>query len=440
MAKNIIRHTLNNIFMTLAFIGILGLFVFLSTKYKFRTDMTEAKQFTLSERTIEILRSLDTPIHITAFYLREDPRGIYLEDLLEEFARYTDEIEFQFIDPELEPAAAQRYQITTYNTVVFEVLDKRMNIFVADENALIRAIARIASPKRQTVYFLSGHGERDPDNAEGSGYSQIRSLLEMNNFDVKTLNLATKGEIPSDIDFLVIASPLNSLMSAESEIITRYLNAGGRAILLQDPGNGYYFDEILKDSGVQFRRDIVSDPQQALFGIDPYSVVVDSYPSTPITQGIAQTVFYGVRSLQIEPVSATTVTVIAQTSDESLSNAVIEGEPDVEEDTRHGPLPIFAAIEYPNPSTSSGTTRLIVGGDSDFASNMGLVLIGNADLFTSLINWVTDEEIVSTTPRLPAIRYLTLTPGQSNIVLYGGVILMPLIMFMMGGLIWWRQR
>ncbi len=58
-----------------------------------------------------------------------------------------------------------------------------------DEQSLTGAILKVSRETQKVVYFLTGHGQRDPGGFEQSGYSQVRDALERDNCVVSTLNL-----------------------------------------------------------------------------------------------------------------------------------------------------------------------------------------------------------------------------------------------------------
>ena len=46
----------------------------LSENYKFRLDLTEGKEYTLSNATRNILKNLDKPVTVTAYFSKEIPK------------------------------------------------------------------------------------------------------------------------------------------------------------------------------------------------------------------------------------------------------------------------------------------------------------------------------------------------------------------------------
>ena len=58
----------------LLIVGILIIFNLLSVQYYFRIDLTEDKQYTLSESTKNIMESLDEPITVKAYFSENLPQ------------------------------------------------------------------------------------------------------------------------------------------------------------------------------------------------------------------------------------------------------------------------------------------------------------------------------------------------------------------------------
>ena len=89
----------------LLIVGILIIFNLLSVQYYFRIDLTEDKQYTLSEATKNIMESLDEPITVKAYFSENLPPNIArtkkdFEEYLIEYARLSDNnLIYDFINP-----------------------------------------------------------------------------------------------------------------------------------------------------------------------------------------------------------------------------------------------------------------------------------------------------------------------------------------------------
>jgi ABC-type uncharacterized transport system involved in gliding motility auxiliary subunit len=431
-----------------AFLGILALLNFLGDRHHGRLDLTEFQDYTLSPQTIQILSDLTEPVRVTAFFVQGDPAQQGLDDLLAEYMYHTDKITYEVVDPDVQPFVAQQYGITSYGTIVFESAGRRQDSLTVDEQGITGAILKVSRASQKVVYFLTGHGERDPGGYDQSDYSEIRDALERDNYVVNTLNLAISSTVPADASVLVVAAPGTPLLEQESEAISAYLQQGGKALIMQEPGREPALSEVLSEWGVEYDDDVVIDPERGLFGVDPLSPVVDSFPFSEITRDLPGVVLSTVRSITrtVEQPEGVTALALVESSAGSWGETDFEAlgrqeaRYDVGADSA-GPLSMAMSVEAQGEGEATVGTRLVVFGDSDFAGNASLTLGGNGDLFLNSVNWLAEEEeLISIRPKPPVSRVLILSPGQARFLQYSSVIFLPAAVLLVGAVVWWRRR
>jgi ABC-type uncharacterized transport system involved in gliding motility auxiliary subunit len=431
-----------------AFIGILVLVNFLSDRHHNRLDLTEVGEFTLSPQTVQILSNLAEPINITAFYTEADPRQQDLEDLLTEYAYHKDKISYEFIDPDLKPSVAMQYDITSYGTIVFESAGRRQDIFGVDEQDLTSAILKVSRETQKVVYFLTGHGERDSSGYDQWEYSGVREALEADNYVVNTLNLAISNTVPTDASVLIVAAPQVPLLEQENEAISAYLEDGGKGLIMQEPGQEANLGGVLANWGVVYGDDVIIDPDQGLFGLDPLSPVVDRFTFHEITKDLPGVVLSTARSVSRTVQKPENLSILSlvessagswgETDFEALGNQIAEYN---EGEDLPGPLAMATSVETQETEEGAPSTRLVVFADSDFAANSSLMLGGNADLFLNSVNWLAEEEeLISIRPTPPVMRTLVLSPGQARFIQYSSVIVLPAVVLVIGAVVWWTRR
>ncbi|MDQ7052721.1 MAG: Gldg family protein [candidate division KSB1 bacterium] len=118
MFRRSTKYTANAVTSAVVVLGILGLINFIASEHNWRLDTTAAKQFSLSDQTIKVLKNLNDDLNITAFYKAEDQQE--MQDLLKEYANISPKVKYEFIDPDKKPAIARQYGITSYGTTVIE--------------------------------------------------------------------------------------------------------------------------------------------------------------------------------------------------------------------------------------------------------------------------------------------------------------------------------
>jgi hypothetical protein len=181
----------------------------LATRGNYRFDLTPQKKYSLSALTAQVLQNLAQPVQVTVFYRRGDreKHNELLSLMTEENPRFS----YQLFDLDRAPGLAQRYGVTAYGTTIVESAGNRLTVPVTDEERMVNALLRV-SQSQKTIYFLTGHGENDPIDAEERvGYGVLRQVLETENYRVRPLPLLHAGMVPQDADLLIVSGPKEEL-------------------------------------------------------------------------------------------------------------------------------------------------------------------------------------------------------------------------------------
>jgi len=454
---------------TLTVLAVIVLVNFLAGRHHHRFDLTENKDFSLSEQTIKVLEGLPREVTVTSFSRETDPGHQKLKDLLEEYAYRSPVLSVKYIDPDRNPGEVRRYNVTELGTVVIESGKSETRITTSDEEALTNALIKVTSDKERAVYFTGGHGEHDINGTERDGLSALKGVLEKQNYVVKPLVL-NQG-VPADATALVIAGPDKPFLETEVAMIADYAGRGGRLLLMQDPGADPGFAALLAGYGAVVRKDVVIDKVSQLFGGDARIPMVppDGYDTLhPITKSFAyQTVYPLASSLDVrEPApEGVTATKLAQTSEmswgETSEQEFTSGRITLNEgvDTR-GPIVLAAAFEKraagaataeasaPADAPDDGgaaaakpASRLVLFGDADFASNNYFNAAGNGDLALNAIAWLVEQgELISIRPKTAVPRIAVLSAGQVFYYFWSIVAVAPIGIAAIGVAIWWRRK
>ncbi len=454
--KRVIQYGTHFLLQCIAVIGIVLVGYALLSRHHIRWDLTQNKRFTLSEQTLKVLKSLNKPVKITAFWKAGTVEAEQVEDLLRQYAYRSRYIQFEVVDPDKNPALTSQFGVTEYGTTVFQCQDKRKDVPERDvfpytfspfgpsrmefhgENAFTSALLEVTSEEKKVIYFLTGHREKDIYSAEREGYSKVRNYLEKENFEVRTLNLVEKGEIPEDADTIVIAGPKSNLVEKEKDLLISFWEKGGNLLILVDPGVPSSWIELVESLGLEIKPGMVIDPARCYFG--EAGAPIPDYRFHTITEDLSKT-----KSACIFA-SATGVDkkeggeVILESSPSSwlekdylTSGIKFDQGKDVK-----GPIPLGVVREVKEEEKSS---RVALFGDSDFPSNSLIVVQGNVDLFLNTVNWLSKEEIkISIRPRLPERREMKLSRKEALFVYITSLYIIPLLIFSAGFTVWWRRR
>ena len=437
----------NALVATLAVLGILALINFLGVRHAVRVDLTENQLLSLSPQSQQLARSLQQPVKVWVF----DPNQNAADrELLENYRRYGSQFSFEFVDPQLKPGLAQQFGVRSSGEVYLEYGTKRRLVQTLQQGEplteikLTNGIAQIKSDRHDKVYLLQGHGEHSLEE-EAGGFSQALSALKDKNYTSTPLNLAKQLEIPKDAAVVVAAGPKRALFQAEVTALRDYLSSGGSLLVMADSNTNPGLDSLLKDWGVKLDNRMAIDPSGRIVGLGVATPVVTRYGDHPITKDFTNgTSFYPLaRPVETKPVKGIEQTPLLFTDDKSWAEATPTSEKVEFNPGRDakGPLTLGVALKR-SVQSSSAESRLVVLGNSNFASNGLFEQQLNGDVFLNSIGWLSkrDEQILSIRPKNPKNRRINMTPLQATAVSWTALLIMPLIGFTTAGVIWWRRR
>ncbi len=272
------RHGSNAVTMLVAFILILVVVNAIVYQNPVQWDWTEGKQNTLAPETIDTLNAIPTSVHAIGFFTTRSSTTS-TEDLFNKIkAKSNGKFSYEFVDPETNPAKAQQYKITQDTSVVLLMQGRQEVLTSPTEQDFDNALVHLMNPGQRSVYFLTGHGERDIANAGDNSMTRSKTVLESKNYTVKTLNLLAANAIPTDALSIIIAGPTQPISSAEMALLKTYVDKGGSLIVMEDASlnsNTSKTPDPLTDYltatwGITLNNDIVIDPSssQALVAIE----------------------------------------------------------------------------------------------------------------------------------------------------------------------------
>ena len=450
VTKRSTKYAFNTAVMSLVFLLIIGLIAAMSIKYKVRVDLTENKRYTLSSQTIKILKSLKEDVEAIAFYRSDERTRQAMFDLLSEYSYHSSKFKFHFVDPDRNPADAVKYAVTSYRTTVLRYGDKQEVVGTESENKLTNSLLKLINKDIKVFYFVKGHGEKRIDNKAEDGYEYVKDALERENHQVRDLLLVSSEKVPEDAAVLVVSGPETDYLPGELDKITAFVKKGGRVLFMVDPGGAPGLAKYLSGYGFELTNDFVIDKMSQVYGANYLTpVVVEYYKNHPVTHDFELATFFPIaRSVHISEDPSKGNYDLAKTSDKSwavtgkLTKEDEEFNPDKH---KRGPISLAAvtAVEVnvgDNKAKADGGQegtktwgKILVVGDSDFASNKFIKLAGNKDFMLNMLNWLAEENIlISVRRKEPGLTPLTLTVVQGKIVFWLSVVIVPSLLLVTG--------
>ena len=295
------RYGINTLILLVAFTAIVVVLNLVSFENSQRMDVTATNQFSLSERTRELLEDLQHDIRVTAFYKAlEDTPGAEIAarrnrvvDTLDEFDSRSGRFSYRVVDPDLEPGIVAAYfgarpvgfvsetiVVENLDTGSFDSLQPTDAAFSQLEQDLVTGLYVVTGQEQKTIYFLAGHGERNIDSGSGEGYGFLRQVLEQENYQVRALvwsAFSTDVHVPDDAALVVVAGPTSDLPEAHAIALDLYLlgrdlsgerrRESGRMIFLAEPDTPETWREFMVQWGVLLSEGYIRDLEASVPGL-----------------------------------------------------------------------------------------------------------------------------------------------------------------------------
>jgi ABC-type uncharacterized transport system involved in gliding motility auxiliary subunit len=441
--------------IVLAIFGALG---FLANRYHRKFDASESKVHSLSHQTAKLLEGMEQDIQVVALYAKLDQANA--RALLDKYTYASPKVKVEYADPNARPDLIEKLGITPEKIgegmLYVKIGNESVQLEKPDEEKLTNAIVKLTRQSHKKVYFVTGHGERlaigkGADDKEG--FAHAADALKNENYQVEELNLETKADVPDDADAVIVPGPTRPLRPGDADKLDRYLARGGAILATIDPRAQTDFVDQVAKWGVTVENDAIVDRLQSIFGQAMSPLAVPS-PNHEITRDIKEvTVFPMARSVSVaEGAGFTPLVTSSENSwgERNLDQLFSEGVAELGPDDRKGPVPIGVAgkptPQTPPPAPAEGKPapkepRLVVFGDSDFASNQALEAYHNRDLFVNSVNWlIGDVEAIAVRPVKSRASRLQLTEAQFSQIRALSLFVLPELIAIAGVLAWWSRR
>jgi ABC-type uncharacterized transport system involved in gliding motility auxiliary subunit len=452
---------------------ILGFLAFLSERYSHRFDVSEAGVHTLSQQSSDLLESLEENVTITAFFAESEAPPI--RDLLDRYAFTSDRVELRFVDPNAAPGLVDELGLTSdelsRGIVHFEVESGgSTNLSEFSESAITNALLKLIRSTGSKIYFVTGHNERaiepEPDAqaydfaTSPDSYGSAAAALVNETYEVEPLLLAAAGEVPKDAAAVIVAGPTRPLLSTEIDALGRYVEEGGALFMALDPRARTNLYELLERWGLRLGDDVIVDQALAVFGQATTPIASEYDGSHPITSLLREpSLFPMARSIEIDPRATAAYSELVLTGPDSWAERDLEGWRNTgraayDEEDVMGPVLVAVAGSPPlldaageddatpaDAAQSPASGRIVVFGDSDFATNEYFDALRNRDLFVNSVNWLAgDIEQITVRPNVSRASSFQMSTEEFRRIQYLSLFVLPEAIAVFGVVMWWLRR
>jgi gliding-associated putative ABC transporter substrate-binding component GldG len=418
----------------------------LSDDYFFRIDLTDGKEYTLSRATRDILKNLDKPVTVTAYFSKDLPPNIgnisgNLKDMLIEYGnRSKGMLVYKFVNPNEKETLEQEAVKNGIQPVMINVREKDqvkqqkayMGAVVAmgDEKeilpflkpgsameyALSTAIKKLSVTNKASIAFIQGHGE--PGLNELSQVNADLSIL----YNVEPYKLTDTADIPSKYKTIAVLRPRDTIPPMQLRKLDNFLARGGNIFLAINRVDGNFtnatgiavsvgLEDWLKQKGITIADNFIIDAscgfvnvqqQQGNFTMStqisfPYLPVIKKFAQNPAVKGLESVSLQFASPITFTGDSTKKFIPLAFTSEKSGSlRAPLYF--DIQKQWTQNDFPmsdLVVAAVVEGKLSGNLNSKLIVVSDGDFPVNgtqRGSQLpADNVSLLVNSVDWLSDE-------------------------------------------------
>jgi len=414
----------------------------LAGSYKFRLDFTEDKEFTLSKATRDILKSLNEPVTISAYFSQDLPPNIAnvsstLKDMLIEYGNRSDGmVVYKFVNPneseELEKEAMesgiqpvminvrekdQMKQQKAYLGAVVSMGEEKETIpFLqpgsAMEYSLSTAIKKLSVVNKPAIALVQGHGE--PSISElMQVYTELSILYNVQPLTITDTTVIT----PDKFKTIAIVRPTDTIPPSHFAILDHFLAKGGNIFLAMNRVNGNFqnamgtsvsvgMEDWLRQKGITISDDFIIDANcgavtvqqsQGSFTMStqisfPYLPIINKFADNPITKGLESVNLQFASPITFSGDSTLKFTPIAYSSEKSGSLRTplyfdVQRQW-VQSDFTMSGIVVAAILEL-----KSSNSKIVLVSDGDFVVGgpQGRLPKDNISLMVNGVDWLSDD-------------------------------------------------
>jgi len=435
------------VYRILLIVGVLVLINILSEKFFHRFDLTADKRYTLGKATKDILKDLDEPVTVTAYFTEDLPPQFSktrsdFKDLLVEYANLSrGKVQYDFVNPNkdqetemkamrqgIQPVlinAREKDQVKQQKAYLGAVVQKGeqsdvipfMQQGASMEYALSSSIKKLTVKDKPVIGFLQGHGEA-PIDAMQQAYGALDVL-----YDIEPVTLSDTIHL-NRFKAIAIVAPVDSFPYSHLQKLNDYLAGGGNLFIAMKRVDGNLsqargttintgLEKWLADKGLTVNDNFIIDASCGSVGVRqsqgmftftsnvrfPYLPLITNFAKHPVTSGLESVMLPFASSISFTRMdSSVTFTPLAFTSQKT--------------GTQHSPVYFdiqkrwsdqdFPLSALPVAGILSGRlagnnpSRILLVSNGDFAVNgsgqQAQQLQGdNVNLLVNSIDWLSDD-------------------------------------------------
>lgn len=441
---------------------------YVALKKEVKRDLSYFRTSKPSGGSSSLVKRLGEPVKAYLFFPEVNEVLEQVRPYFEELDDASDQLSIEVRDHALEPELSRTHRVRANGFVVLVKGDgsaknapaEKIEIGVTLEAARTRlkkldsdfqkAFSKLTQERRE-LYITTGHEERSDDHVDGHApgeqIRELRKALERSNIQTRELGLSQGlgSAVPSGAKAVAIIGPRKPFLKEEAEALLRYVQDGGRLVVMVDPDLEHGLEPLLKGLGLKINKGVVlsdtkhlrrdnTDADKALIFSNRYT----SHPTVTVASRNASrvmTVFIRSGSLVSEAVPTGTQVVFPIKSGPQFYLDV-DGDFKRGESEALGSHNLMAAVEVGGEDGG----RAVVLADGDLVSDQLVRFPGNILVFSDILQWlVGEEQIIGDVSTEEDVR-IEHTSEQDKKWFYGASFIPPMIPMAIGVWLALRRR
>lgn len=446
--------------VAMIFLAILVMINLVVGQFNRSFDTTKDKLFGLSSETQQVLDNMTSKVTIytTSKTGSSDSIGDRVEQVLTQYKQKSKvgSLNVENIDLYLHPDFAKNYNsedkpVSTGSIIVVSN-DKYRVISESDyydsengqfsiESAITSAIQFVDAEELPAVYFVTGHGEAEPEN-----FSSLSKQMSLANYSVKTINLL-EDNIPTDCAVLMITPCSRDYSDVEAQKVKDYLTSAGRVYCIIggiDTANCKNLMGIIDSYGLTVNSGYIYEGDENSYMMYPYAVlptVTENDITSQITEKGYKVLTVASQALENTEIKKKDVEInpLLTTSKKSY---IKEGENTAvskENGDKSGPFNVAVSV-----NDKSNNSKLIVTGCSYYLvepNTDSMVNGANSTFVISGLNWLNDQsDNIYISPKDIMTETIVVDEASAGKLKILAWAVIPAIIFVIGFAVWAVRR
>lgn len=446
--------------VAMIFLAILVMINLVVGQFNRSFDTTKDKLFGSSSETQQVLDNMTSKVTIytTSKTGSSDSIGDRVEQVLTQYKQKSKvgSLNVENIDLYLHPDFAKNYnsedKLVSTGSIIVVSNDKYRVISESDyydsengqfsiESAITSAIQFVDAEELPAVYFVTGHGEAEPEN-----FSSLSKQMSLANYSVKTINLL-EDNIPTDCAVLMITPCSRDYSDVEAQKVKDYLTSAGRVYCIIggiDTANCKNLMGIINSYGLTVNSGYIYEGDENSYMMYPYAVlptVTENDITSQITEKGYKVLTVASQALENTEIKKKDVEInpLLTTSKKSY---IKEGENTAvskENGDKSGPFNVAVSV-----NDKSNNSKLIVTGCSYYLvepNTDSMVNGANSTFVISGLNWLNDQsDNIYISPKDIMTETIVVDEASAGKLKILAWAVIPAIIFVIGFAVWAVRR